>query len=155
MATRRPQRLSSFDYTGGWRYFLTMGCHARRPAFRHATAVERARSQMLRTAAEHDMAVLAYIFMPDHLHLLIEGRSDAANLRAFATRFRSRTAIALQSRPGVPFWQDGYHDRVLRREESTPAVIAYILNNPVRAGLVTDLLDFPFGWSCLSEDPSS
>ena len=101
------------------------------------------------------MAVLAYVFMPDHLHLLIEGRSDAADLRAFATRFRSRTAIALQSRPGVPFWQDGYHDRILRREEATPAVIAYILNNPVRAGLATDPLDYPFSWSCLADDQSA
>ncbi|HYN10753.1 MAG TPA: hypothetical protein VES67_25440 [Vicinamibacterales bacterium] len=43
--------------------------------------------------------------------------------------------------------QDGYFERVLRHDEATPQVIAYILENPVRAGLVQDPAEYPFAWT--------
>ncbi len=45
-------------------------------------------------------------------------------------------------------WQGGYYERVLRKDEETQSVIDYILDNPVRAGLVKRPLDYPFSWSC-------
>ena len=43
-----------------------------------------------------------------------------------------------------PLWQEGYYDRVLRPEESEAMVARYIIENPVRAGLVTRPSDYPF-----------
>ena len=40
-------------------------------------------------------------------------------------------------------WQDGYYERVLRTYESMDTLIRYILDNPVRAGLVQKAEDFP------------
>jgi hypothetical protein len=40
-------------------------------------------------------------------------------------------------------WQPGYYDRVLREEEATPAVVRYIVENPVRAGIVKSPGDYP------------
>ena len=41
-------------------------------------------------------------------------------------------------------WDKGYYDRVLRDSEATEAVAPYILANPVRAGLVKSIEDYPF-----------
>ncbi len=48
---------------------------------------------------------------------------------------------------GHAVWQAGYHDRVLRSEADTPAVVAYVLANPVRAGLVENPGDYSFSGS--------
>ncbi len=45
-------------------------------------------------------------------------------------------------------WQEGYHDRVLRDEEATTTVVRYMLENPVRAGLVDRPELYPF-WGSL------
>src|SRR6266478_5236097 len=40
-------------------------------------------------------------------------------------------------------WQEGYYDHVLRDEEPTIGVAAYILHNPIRAGLSRTLEGYP------------
>jgi hypothetical protein len=41
-------------------------------------------------------------------------------------------------------WQGGFHDHVLRQEEDRRAAIRYLIANPIRAGLVVDVRDYPF-----------
>ena len=43
-----------------------------------------------------------------------------------------------------PIWQKGYHDRAVRSEEDLRNVARYIVANPLRAGLVKRLGDYPF-----------
>jgi len=45
---------------------------------------------------------------------------------------------------GTPLWQRGFYDRIARREEDLLAACEYVLNNPVRAGLVTEAGDWPY-----------
>ena len=40
-------------------------------------------------------------------------------------------------------WQSGFHDRALRREESLREASFYIINNAVRASLVTHWWNYP------------
>ena len=46
-------------------------------------------------------------------------------------------------------WQSGYYDHVLRQEEDRLRVTAYLLGNPIRAGLVTRIGDYPFWGSAV------
>ena len=46
-------------------------------------------------------------------------------------------------------WQDGFYDHVLRREEDSLAIAAYIVANPVRAGLVKSVTEYPYSGSAL------
>jgi tRNA U34 5-methylaminomethyl-2-thiouridine-forming methyltransferase MnmC len=46
-------------------------------------------------------------------------------------------------------WQDGFYDHVLRREEDSPAIAAYIVANPVRAGLVKSVTEYSYSGSSL------
>ncbi|MNE68641.1 hypothetical protein D3C80_1643130 [compost metagenome] len=45
-------------------------------------------------------------------------------------------------------WQKGFHDHALRREEDVKAVARYVVANPLRAGLVEKLADYPF-WDAI------
>ena len=48
-----------------------------------------------------------------------------------------------QNRPGTQ-WQQGFHDRIIRNPAEYAETIRYVVNNPVRAGLVESLEDYPF-----------
>jgi REP element-mobilizing transposase RayT len=45
--------------------------------------------------------------------------------------------------PGIPRWQEGFHDHALRREEDLRDIARYIVLNPVRAGLVRNIREYP------------
>jgi putative transposase len=100
-----PQHLASFDYKGFHRYFLTFCTHERAPLFTNADAVETVLSQVLRTAAAEGMAVTAYCFMPDHLHLLAEGIGPDANLKSFVTRSKQLSGYHFARRTRARLWQ--------------------------------------------------
>lgn len=148
----RPPRLATFDYLGGRRYFVTCCTLARRQVFTEAHVVDAVTVQILRSAASYGFAVLAYVFMPDHVHLLVEGRREDADFRLFMRNWKKRTTQWMQTEAGGRLWQESYFERVLRGEEGTAEVIAYILDNPVRAGLVKSAMDYPFGWSIATHE---
>jgi REP element-mobilizing transposase RayT len=84
--------------------------------------------------------------MPDHLHLLLEGRFTTSDFRSTMTLLRQRTAIAFHKYHRLTPWQHGYYERVLRADEETEIVAGYIVANPVRAGLVNRIEDYPFSF---------
>ncbi len=124
-----------------------MCTRGRRTFFTDEWIVQVARTQILRTSERRSFEILAYTFMPDHLHLLVEGRDPSANLRGFAAALRRAISAACWHRASGTLWQDGYYERTLRSSEGTQRIIDYILNNPVRAGLVDNALDYPYSWS--------
>jgi len=85
--------------------------------------------------------------MPDHLHALLEARFEGSDFRAFVKRFKQTTGFAHRQATGQSLWQHGYHERVLRNDEASEAVVRYILENPVRAGLTKDIGEYPFAGS--------
>ena len=73
--------------------------------------------------------------MPDHVHLLVYGTSEAADLRAFVVDFKKVTGFEYRQRQGRHLWQPGYFDRVLRDDESTEAVARYTLQKSCSRGI--------------------
>jgi hypothetical protein len=65
----------------------------------------------------------------------------------FVKRFKQTTGFVHRRETRQPLWQPGYHERVLRDDEATLTVVRYILENPIRAGLATDLEEYPFAGS--------
>ena len=100
--------------------------------------------EFLRRGEQDRFALLAYCFMPDHLHLLVEGTADDCNLPAFVNAAKQRSGRAHANIFGTRLWQDGYYDRVLRPTDDSRAIARYILENPVRAGLVRTPLAYPY-----------
>ncbi len=92
-----------------------------------------------------DSDLLAWVLMPDHLHLLVR-LGTVGNLSSLIGRIKARSTKAVQRAKTLPspVWAKGYHDRALRRDDDLKAVARYIVANPVRAGLVQRCGDYPF-----------
>ncbi|MDR2319936.1 MULTISPECIES: transposase [unclassified Pseudomonas] len=124
-------------------YMLTTVTYQRQPLFHD---FHHARLVVKHLRVSHDIRdchSLAWVVMPDHLHWLIELRD--VTLGTLMRKFKSRTAIALR-KAGLGhtrIWQPGYQDHALRREESLVHVARYIVANPLRAGLVRSVRDYP------------
>jgi putative transposase len=141
---RYPEHLRSFDYTGPNRYFLTMCTHQRARYFVDRQHVALVREQFQRASREQAFAVIAYCFMPDHVHLLIAGERDDADLKRFTKYAKQYSGFYFRQLNGLFLWQRYGYERVLRNEEATPAVARYTIANPVRAGIVQSPADYPF-----------
>ena len=144
MRTNQPGHLKSFDYLGLYRYFLTFCTDARLKFFVEPDVVSLVLAQIARAASETHFESLAYCFMPDHLHLLVEGQSDQCDCREFIKKAKQYSGFYFSRARGQKLWQRYGFERVLRNDEATLDVARYILNNPLRAGLVSNLLDYPF-----------
>ena len=81
--------------------------------------------------------------MPDHLHALVEGCREDADVTAFVARFRQSSGYGYRRRCGARLWQEGYYDHVLREEDDTFEIARYVVANPVRAGLCEDAHTYP------------
>ena len=86
---------------------------------------------------------LAWVVMPDHFHWLVEIK--AKSLADLMRRVKSRSAYTLNQQLGRSgrLWQKSFHDRAVRREEDIQRVARYIVANPLRAGLVKKVGDYP------------
>jgi putative transposase len=142
MLTGRPEHPRAFSYTGFHRYHLVFCTDRRRHAFTAPSPVELVLVQLARTATEQQCAVVAYCFMPDHLHLLIEGRAEASDCRQFIRKFKQYSGFYYSTHFRQPLWQRYGFEHVLRDDEVTTKVAKYLLENPVRAGLVSNPLDY-------------
>jgi putative transposase len=130
-------------------YSLTFCTFQRRPMFRNSALVSRVTLSIGRTAAERDFDVHAYTFMPDRLHLLVQGRTLEAELIWFVKLARQRSTLATRDLRSAGLWQDGYFERTLRTDEDVFSVAKYIAANPLLAGLVEDARDWPFSGGLL------
>ena len=76
--------------------------------------------------------------MPDHLHWLLELGADDS-LSSVVGRIKSVTAHRL----GGSVWQQGFHDHALRKDEDLAATARYVVANPLRKGLVSNIGVYP------------
>lgn len=93
---------------------------------------------------------LAFVVMPDHLHWLVvlqPGADLSALMRRVKGESSRRLGAYLWAGKDAPriggIWQDGFHDRALRREDDIQQVARYLVANPLRAGLATAIGDYP------------
>ena len=145
----RPPRLKTFSYVGHYRYFLTTCTFDRQPLLTDSDVVALVRSQLERSSERNGVAVVAYCAMPDHIHVLAVGLTDTSDMKRFMDRWKQQSGFVFKRGSGRRLWQDGYYDHVLREEDDIGGVIAYIVNNPVRAKLVDSPAEYPF-WGSLT-----
>ncbi len=143
MHTNYPRHLAGFSYIGGYRYSLTFCTEDRAEWLVDPEAVELVATQILRAARDTSFAVTAYCVMPDHVHLVVEGLTDAADLKRFVHRAKQFSGYRYSQRWKRRLWQRYSYERVLRTEEHTSDVVRYVLENPVRAGLAKHPTEYP------------
>jgi REP element-mobilizing transposase RayT len=126
-------------------------------------------------AEKGDVESHAFIVMPDHFHWLftLSGECTLSKLIGQvkgATTYRVGQIIAPEGAPTEcincrsgfsrdgsgrdnRIWQKGFHDRALRRDEDVRTVARYTVMNPVRAGIVSRIWDYPL-WDAVWVDSS-
>ncbi len=93
---------------------------------------------------------LAFVIMPDHIHWLFalkNGSSLAEVIRSVKGRSANQIQKIRRERNEIvtkqALWQDGYHDHAVRKEEDLQQLARYIVANPLRAGIVNKIANYP------------
>ena len=91
-----------------------------------------------------DYNLIAYCIMPNHVHLLFTLRERSRSVDKIMQsikRYSAREINRLVKRSGS-LWQAESYDHVVRDEDEQFRIIEYVMNNPVKAGLVEDWKDW-------------
>ena len=128
----------------GLEYVLTFVTAGRRPVFDEFGHARMFVAELAAVERDELGSWLAWVLMPDHFHGLFS-LSEGLPLSHVVKRLKARSArrINLFRRQYGPLWQRGFHEHALRREEDRLAAARYIVANPLRAGLVRRVGDYP------------
>lgn len=97
--------------------------------------------------AEKYFDLWAFTLMSNHVHLLMTPRLSAPLLWKIMQDMKKYSGVhsnRLLGRTGH-FWEEESYDHWLREGEFD-RVVAYILNNPVKAGIVSNWQDYPWNY---------
>ena len=97
-------------------------------------------------AGKYDVAIHAWVFMTNHVHLLATPRREGgiSAMMQYLGRYYVRNFNLTYQRTGT-LWEGRFHSCLVQSEAYLLACQRYIELNPVRAGLVADPADYK--WS--------
>jgi len=135
--------LRHYDNEGTAR-FVTFGCYRNLPFHNDDKAKRIFLEELDRTRSKHGFELLAYVIMPEHVHLVLHP-PDGMPLGLVVREMKSCSAkryFALEGPVGPDtrrvFWQKRCYDHNCRTPETTLEKIRYCHNNPVRRSLVSE-----------------
>jgi len=86
-----------------------------------------------------------HVVMPDHVHFFCApGRVPVTPLKRWMEFWRAEVTRRWPRAGDKPIWQKDFFDRQLRSGESYHQKWLYIVENPVKAGLVARWEDWPY-----------
>ena len=156
---------------------LTFSCYQRMPLLARSAQCTHLATCLTNACRERQIDLVAFVFMPEHVHLLVYPRSVNPNISLFLARIKQPFSkrfkehlqqrdsklleeLTVQERPGKTCfraWQEGPgFDRNVFSKKVIAASIDYIHTNPVRRGICLRAADWK--WSSaryyLSDKPS-
>ncbi|WP_339827939.1 transposase [uncultured Arenimonas sp.] len=129
----------------GQGYFLTFTTHGRERIFADWASA----SVMSRLVSKPEnwpgSRLLAWVLMPDHWHglLVLEPQGNLAKAIGHAKGVTAATFNRDAGRSGA-LWARGFYDRAVRSEAGLRKAARYLVANPLRAGLVGRIGDYPY-----------
>ncbi len=144
------------SFMPGGSFFFTVVTEQRRPILATAEAVRVLREAVRKVRSQRPFTLDAMVVLPDHLHCIWTMPPDDAD---FATRWRLiKTRFTKDCDPGLrgvanasqtrrreqAVWQHRYWEHQLRDEESFARHVDYIHFNPVKHGLASSPLEWPY-----------
>ena len=143
----------------GHAHFLTFSCYRRLPLLTNDRWRVWLGKAVTQACLKHDFALWAYVFMPEHVHLLVKPYATVYDLAAFRRGLKQSAAkrvinhlkaerapllerLRVLERPGkwcYRFWQEGPgHDKNIWNLAKAIGKAAYCHRNPVERGLVRE-----------------
>ena len=92
--------------------------------------------------------VSAVAVMPDHVHMVVTPRGDYL-LTKILGELKSAATHKINKQLGMSgsLWQEESFDHSIRSEEGFVSKVAYVLQNPVRAGIVRNAGEYRWLWT--------
>jgi putative transposase len=137
--------------------FVTFSCYHRLPLLGNPGICRLVLDRLEAARAPHGVEIIAWVIMPEHVHLLVRpgpgvplGRTLRSVKMSIAKRvlarwgeLRAPVLERVASRTGPRFWQaGGGFDRNVRDDDELSREIRYIHENPVERGLAAE----PTAW---------
>jgi len=136
-------------------YQITAVTHQRQKVFADFFLARQIVHAMQHQHQQQNVNSLAFVVMPGHIHWLFALQNDCS-LATVMQSVKGRSAYTIQKirrqRGEIickqALWQDGYHDHAVREEEDLQQIARYIVANPIRAGLVNKIANYPL-WDAI------
>jgi len=126
-------------------YFITFVCKDRVNIFSNENLAQIFCKTVAINEVQCDCLWLTWVLMPDHFHGLLR-LGEKSSLSQTIKRLKGRTArrINVELEQSESIWQQGFFDRALRKCEDRKQVARYIVANPLRKRIVSNIGDYAY-----------
>ena len=118
------------------------------PTYLRIPAVAQLITASIQQGVPLDYQLHAWVVMPNHVHILLTPWIEPSVVLRQVKGASARSANKVLGLTGQPFWQDESYDRLVRNPAEFDRIENYILQNPVKAGLVQSAEEYP--WSSVA-----
>jgi putative transposase len=119
-------------------YLVTAATAYKQHLFKNSSQLDLLQINLFELSQKYGWKLEAWAIFANHYHFIAQSPTDPTSLRKLITHLHAQTAILLNSMensPGRQVWFQ-YWDTHLTYEKSYLARLNYVMNNPVRHGLV-------------------
>jgi putative transposase len=125
----------------------------RMPVFKNRKVAHTVVDQLQETARFFEVSIVGYVLMPSHLHAIL-GFPNIELLSKFMQSFKSISSRKIKrlelnewskeffKNNTFQFWMPRFDDSIIVSEKHFIRKLEYIHNNPVKAGLVSNAVDW-------------
>jgi putative transposase len=139
-------------------HFITFSCYHRKPYLSTPKACDIFVRTMDEVRNRHCFRLIAYVVMPEHVHLLM-GEPETKTLSVALQSLKQKVAKQMLGMAHIcsgderrHFWQRRFYDFNVWTESKLREKLDYIHGNPVRRGLVSHPADWPWSsWAFYEE----
>ncbi len=148
----RSNRLKDYDYSTDGPIHITICTQDKKSVFEDETKAEIIVAELSHSALDLEYRILCYCLMPDHFHIVLSSGSSGLTLSKLLNVFKGRTSAIFRKKFNISdLWQRSAYDHIIRAGEDLKTIVEYILNNPVRKGIVATAGDYPYS-KCFDDE---
>lgn len=140
----KTHRLPDIMYIGNQTIAFTLCVYKKQNLFVSDEIFTFFEKELLNSLQSYECSAQVYLFMADHVHLIVSGNQKDSNVKKSLELFKQKTGYWLSQNLPKFKWQKDYYDHIIRNDEDIQNQIRYILNNPIRANLVDDWKEYKY-----------
>ncbi|HEX9829861.1 MAG TPA: transposase [Bacteroidota bacterium] len=145
----KKHRLDKDLYRGIKVVSFTLCIKDRIPFFTSMNIFKKIEEILLIELGRFQCSAEVYLFMPDHCHLVLRGDTDESDVLHAVKFFKQKSGYWLYTNHPNVHWQKDFYDHILRDEVEIPRHVHYVLDNPIRKGIVLDWKKYPYKGSTI------
>ena len=141
--TRKKHRLKPSCYIGFVRVTITICIKDKKTVFVKDKICNAVLKFLQEELQKERIVNWAYVFMSDHIHLVLEGRNEKSNILDAIKLFKQKSGFWLKHNFNTT-WQESFYDHIHRKDDKLREHIKYIFENPVRKKIVKEFLEYRY-----------